>query len=280
MFDIRLVQSAPGAVPAAGVVWRTCVREIAFVDGAAARPGGLELVGEDAYAHLLAVICGLRSPIAGETEVMHQFKGFVAGLPSTQAPLRSLAQRLLADAGEIRTRHMVGMGPQSYGSAVRRRVKDCDRVAVIGTGMLAEEILRFIADGTRTVDLWGRRDAVALGGPRVTYRRIGAGIPDSNQHTSTALVLAAPIPAADATAVIDMYPSLSTIVDLRGEGAHDPVSARVPVTTLPIIFEDLKAAAQAIQHRIHAAEDDVRHRARAFALTERPRPSGWHDLCA
>ena len=34
---------------------------------------------EAAYAHLLEVICGLGSPIVGETEVMSQFKAFAAG---------------------------------------------------------------------------------------------------------------------------------------------------------------------------------------------------------
>ena len=59
----------------------TCVREIAFVDSRAAVPSGATILhDEDAYAHLLEVICGLDSPMVGETEVLHQFKVFAANI--------------------------------------------------------------------------------------------------------------------------------------------------------------------------------------------------------
>ena len=65
------------------VVWRTCVRQVAFVDDPAAIPQGVAAWHDEAaYAHLLEVVCGLHSPIVGETEVLHQFKVFADGLPT------------------------------------------------------------------------------------------------------------------------------------------------------------------------------------------------------
>src|SRR5205085_5331838 len=79
--------------------------------------------GQQAYAFLLEVICGLNSPIVGETAVMGQFKDFLldAKFPRTSWGnfLRQLVTNLMIDAKRVRARHMQGIGSQSYGSLVR-----------------------------------------------------------------------------------------------------------------------------------------------------------------
>src|SRR6186713_2498470 len=159
--EFSVVQWVPGQGPAVsgGIVWRTCLREIAFVADGSPLPDAVEaLHGEAAYAHLLNVICGLGSPIIGETEVMAQFKAFASALPAEQTALREVSERLLIDARVVRARYLTGLGSRSYGSAVRRHIKGFARVAVIGTGMLAQEILPFVPGDNRVVDLWGRRE--------------------------------------------------------------------------------------------------------------------------
>ena len=64
-FSVAQLPSGTGGWPASAVVWRTCVREIAFVDPRATVPSGATILhDEGAYAHLLEVICGLDSPIS------------------------------------------------------------------------------------------------------------------------------------------------------------------------------------------------------------------------
>ena len=123
-----------------GLDWRTCLRRILFLnklenaaliaaaenEGVLASP--LEIYrGEDAYRFLLEVICGLNSPLVGETAVLSQFREFVAHakLPNTSWGnfLRQLISNLLVDAKRVRHEHLQGLGSQSYGSLVRQHLK-------------------------------------------------------------------------------------------------------------------------------------------------------------
>ena len=168
MIRLSVVQQPPNApaLAADAVIWRTCVRQVAFVDEPTAIPQGVPAWHDEAaYAHLLEVVCGLHSPIVGETEVLHQFKVFADGLSTELVPLRDLCTRLLADARTVRARHLIGLGSRSYGSAVRRYVRDRERVAIVGTGVLAREIVPFLVRPDRVLDLWGRRAECSIAAP-------------------------------------------------------------------------------------------------------------------
>ena len=283
MVDLHLLQRPPGSAPFPdGVpVWRTCLRDIAFVDPRRQAPSAGVLTDADAYAHLLAVICGLDSPILGETEVMHQFKTFVASLPAEHGALREVGQRFLADARAIRARHLVGLGSRSYGSAVRRHVRGVPRVALVGTGMLATDVLDFVADDGRVVDLWGRRAAVdGTLPPGVTYRRLETPVSAPVGADETVLVVAAPVPSTEIARLAAYYPRLVKVVDLRAEGVDDPPPAVAAVVTLQDVFAEVSRAASGAERRVAAARDDIRRCALAYATREKLRPSGWHDLCA
>ncbi len=277
MIGFSVIERAPGAAngPLPGVSWRTCVREITFVeaDAAAVEPGALH--DEAAYAHLLEVICGLDSPMFGETEVMHQFKQFADGL--AQGPWRELSQMLLADARTVRSRHLIGLGSRSYGSAVRRHLRDCSRVALVGTGILAREVVTFLADGGRQIDQWGRRESFATIHPSVTYRRL-----DDRRafDDAVALVIAAPVSSLDIVGLASRYREVSVLIDLRAEGVQDPAPAMAPIVTLADVFDEVKRAERSVDGRVSAAKAEIRRHARAFATRAKLNPSGWHDLCA
>jgi glutamyl-tRNA reductase len=250
------------------------VREITFVEpGVAADgdPGAFH--DETAYAHLLEVICGLDSPMFGETEVMHQFKQFAEGL---SGPWRELSQMLLADARAVRARHLIGLGSRSYGSAVRRHLRDCPRVAIVGTGLLAREVVPFLADGRR-VDQWGRRAAFDTAHPSVTYLCLDEGHAFDD---AAALVIAAPVTSVDIMGLGSRYRDVTVLIDLRAEGVQDPPPPLAPIVTLAEIFDEVQRAQHGVDGRVSAAKSDIRRYARAFATRAKLNPSGWHDLCA
>jgi len=271
--------SGTGRWPSSAIVWRTCVREIAFVDGMTqAPPGASAWQNEAAYAHLLEVICGLHSPIVGETEVLHQFKVFASALGADQQPLREVTQSLLVDARAIRARHLIGLGSRSYGSAVRRHAGNAPRIALAGTGMLAHEVLPFLVRADRRIDLWGRRDAVDPLDATVTYRRLDGACEPIEEPV--VLVIAAPLSSGDIARLAARYRSVTQLIDLRAEGVEDPPPAVAPIVSLSDVFAGVQEASRAAEVRVAAAREDIRLCARAHVARVKLNPSGWHDLCA
>jgi glutamyl-tRNA reductase len=201
----------------------------------------------------------------GETQVMGQFKTFLSSLGREHAWLTRLGQRLLADARDVRTQHLQGLGSRSYGSAVRRYLNEVSHVAVIGTGKLAQEILPFVADDGRTVDQWGR---TALDDDGAS-----SAIP-------TALIVAAPVPSSVVDRVATRYDALRSVIDLRGELGLAALHVAAPVITLQHLFEHMAAANGSASPRVEAARRDIASRSRRYELRDELRPFGWDDLCA
>lgn len=281
MFDFKVAQqpSGTGGWPITAAVWQTCVREIAFVDSESSLPAGaLVLCGESAYAHLLGVICGLDSPMVGETEVLHQFKIFTAGLPAERHAWREIGHRLIADARQVRSRHLLGLGSRSYGSAVRRLVGDAPHVAVAGTGMLSGEVVPFVIRPDRQVDVWGRRAHADHVDARAAYRCLEA--PNAPIDAVVAMVIAAPLSSAQIARLARAYRDVSVVIDLRAEGVTDPPPAIAPIVTLADVFAGVQEATRATEARVAAARADIQQHARAFVSRAKLNPSGWHDLCA
>lgn len=281
VIEFSVIQQPPN-VPAFAIgtpVWRTCMRQVAFVDQACVIPPGVAAWrNEAAYAHLLEVICGLHSPIVGETEVLHQFKVFAEGLPANQPQWRELCGRLLADARTIRSTYLIGLGSRSYGSAVRRRVRECSRVALIGTGMLAKEIVPFLVRSDRVIDLWGRRPTCSLMAAGLTYRQLTS--PPLVVEEPAAIIVAAPVAAAAIVQLASQYRAPRLLIDLRSESAADPPAPMAPVVTLADVFAGFDAVADDNAQRVAAATAAIAQCARAFASRAKVNPFGWHDLCA
>jgi glutamyl-tRNA reductase len=282
--SLVLVHRQPGqaAVPAGIPAWRTCLREVLFFhDEEAAALLGQPIVEGEAYQLLLEVICGLRSPLLGETQVMGQFKTFLGSLGKDQSALRRVGQRLLGEARAISERHLRQLGSRSYGSATRKRVADCQQVAVIGTGALAHELLKFLADGTRRVDQWGRRAPGGVTCPAgVTYRQLGDGAVGPLSSASTAVIVAAPVPSAVVDAVAGRYAGLCRVIDLRGERDLGPLDVAAPVVTLSELFTEIEAARRESVQHIEAARQGIGQFSREYELRDELHPFGWDDVCA
>jgi glutamyl-tRNA reductase len=284
---LAILHREPGVAPLSGrdAVWRTCLREVAFGDTAAAshrRPtAGLRLEEGAAYHLLLEILCGLHSPMLGETQVLGQFKAFLGSIDEEHAWIRRIGQRLLTDARDVRTKHLQGLGSRSYGSAVRRDLDDVAHAVVIGTGKLAGEVLPFLADDGRSVDQWGRADVGDVETlARATYRRLDTVHAAPIVHLTTAIIVAAPVAAEVIEAVAARYPQLRRLVDLRAEVGERPLAVGCEVVALQDLFARMHDQHTSALPRIAAARKDIAWRTRQYELRDELRPFGWDDLCA
>lgn len=245
--------------------WRTCLREIAFFEGAPARAeAGGALCGADAYALLLEIVCGLHSPIVGETQVMGQFRAFLGSLEGVPW-LVSIGDELVHDARRVRERHLRGVGSGGYGREVRRWLQGCEVIALIGSGALASELRPYLEDCGR-VEEWSRRHL----SPAV-LRSIAAG--------PAGIVVAAPVTTSAIAHVARHYPDLRHVVDLRAAGERSPLPFP-SIITLDALFTGALESAAVSAERVAAARAMIRELAHAFASRQQVRPFGWEDLCA
>jgi glutamyl-tRNA reductase len=282
---LSLIHRSPSQkpLPRHAALWRTCLRDVVFLDGAATpvTDASETLVRDaDAYALLVEIVSGLRSPIVGETEVQSQFKAFLDSLDATEhGAVKRLGQRVLADAKTVRHEHLQGVGAHSYGHLAAQHVPTGSRVAVIGTGALAAEVLVALGHD-RVIDQWGRHAPEPRG---ERFRFFGDAVrADARVEVPTAVIVAAPVDAASLDAVLACYPSLVAIVDLRASGERTPLppAPGAITVTLQDLFDAAPPACAAAATRLQAARGDIARLARAYERREELRPFGWDDLCA
>ena len=300
MLDELVIINQPAGVednlPTAlhGLEWKTCLRRISLLNQAesnsvapAASTQSEFYRGQDAYNFLLEVVCGLRSPLVGETAVMGQFKEFCsqAKFPTTSWGwfLRQFTSDLLVDAKRVRHRHLEGMGSQSYGGMVRQHLKNVPATSVLGAGQLAKEFLPWLA-GKTDVTVYSRNllRAKSLLEEYAHVHLDQFTMTDSvGDSRETALIIAAPLTAVE----IEKWISLQTtrfvkVLDLRGDAETDPVHASVPVVRLSELFAALKDDRPKLAARVAAARNEIKQAAQRLTEQAQFRPFGWEDLCA
>ena len=275
-----------------GLEWQTCLRRIVLLHKSESAaliptlPAGAQIYeGQAAYNFLLEVICGLRSPLVAETAVMGQFKEFCA---SARFPmnewgtfLRRLTSDLLVDAKRVRSRHLEGLGSQSYGGMVRQHLKGVPSVVVLGAGQLAEEILPWIVgktDVTVCARNLERAKTLTEQFPEIKLAQILSSL---EERRETAIVVAAPIKAHHVAAWMAAQTTpLVKVIDLRGEAESDPIQGSLPVVRLSEMFAALKNERPKLIARVAAARDEIRKAAQRLIEQAQFRPFGWEDLCA
>lgn len=292
---------------------QTCLRLVRLVpaDVPGQTPTSADVLGEDqAYERMLEIICGLHSPLVGETEVLGQFKAAIEEqlAKESESPYRSTlaqwAKALLEDAKEIRERHLRDVGSQSYGSLVRRElralmVSDCTvRVDVVGAGQLAAEILPWTVKAARgeNVVVHARRIEQAqvvvasIPGAKVAQLTLGANdgqrsvahqLEKRNPKQKRVLIVAAPLSAAELREFIaDVGPHFHLVLDLRGEAGRDPLHLDAVTRTLALdeIFSSLTDARAKAESRRREALADVRSRVEKRLRATTFRPFGWDDI--
>ena len=282
------------------IEWQTCLRRILFLhasDSAAIiqsiQNGELRLPtvevfrGDDAYRFLLETICGLNSPIVGETAVMGQFKEFSQRAKFPMTPwgrfLRQLTLNLMMDAKRIRTNHLQGLGSQSYGSLVRQEVKGLPTVAVLGAGKLAREILPWLIGKTKVrvfYRSWENAKDLVEQYPEIELVQY-ANADASGDQVEAGLVIAAPLQARQVEGWAGRQSVRFTkCLDLRGEAASDPVAMNAAVIKLHELFEALRVERERLQGHVEAARAEIRSLVERQLQQAQFRPFGWEDLCA
>jgi glutamyl-tRNA reductase len=281
---LALIHRTPSAAPPPvdSTAWRTCLREIHFLPSHRIAFETGVLTDADAYALLLEVVCGLRSPLIGETEVQAQFKQFLASADAQDNRwLKRLGQRVLGDAKRIRHKHLQGFGAHSYGRLTARHLTG-KRVAVIGTGALASEVVSAAPVGA-LVDVWGRTsERVLPTRPEgLSFSLLAdAGAQRSVRGDRTTLVVAAPVGSTDLSRVISCYKQVDTIVDLRSSDQQTPIDCGSNVILLGDLLAEAARTDAGGAPRVRAARADIRDLAESFVDREQVRPFGWDDVCA
>ena len=274
--------------------WQTCLRRIILLNRAenrsliaSARANSEIHQGKDAYRFLLEVVCGLRSPLIAETEVLGQFRDFCT---KTKFPptswgwfLRHLTADVMVDAKGVRRRHLESLGSQSYGGLVRQLLKGIPSVALIGAGHLASEIVPWLI-GKAHLTLFCRNPLRAQTlvdkYPQIHLEQFKmAHAAQSNGET--ALVIAAPLTSREIEKWIELQQRCFVkSLDLRAEAAHDALQVSFPVLTLPELFATAKDDRHRLASRVAAAHAEIELAVERQADQARFRPFGWEDLCA
>lgn len=264
--------------PSAGIpIWATCLRSLAFTS----RPDRLELNGEDeiygqhqAYRFLLEVICGLHSPILGETEVFGQFKIFAQEWVRLEPTRAALIQRLLGDAKALRSRHLCNLGTQSYGGWIRRNLTP-GPIDVLGAGHLVREILPYLEKRGNSVNLHVRDPE------RVSFRQNGVRAITPGGFIGETVIVAAPI---ENRAIVEWLGARSPlrIFDLRDTSSSDPlfVGAGVELHRLHDIFAEIQRTKVRLLPIVGQVKQEIAELSEKWAGHVLVRPQGWDDLCA
>lgn len=283
------------------VEWQTCLRRILFlnadensalIESAEAAeteaPSTIEIFrAQEAYGFLLKVICGLNSPIVGETAVMGQFKEFLLQARFPKTPwgrfLGQLSSNLMIDAKRVRHEHLQGVGRQSYGSLVRQQVKGLPSVAVIGSGKLAREILPWLIGKTRVRvfcrDLQRAADLLEQY-PEIELQQYSQ-VETVGDREEAGLVIAAPITSDQVVQWVGRQSARFTrCLDLRGEAAGDPIALHADVIKLHELFEAWRAERERLEVHVIAAREEIRQLVLRQSQQAQFRPFGWEDLCA
>ncbi len=259
----------------------TCLRSIVISDQAK-RPAALKehelMEGEEAYEFLLRIICGLDSPLLGETEVLGQFKDFFKRHEQDfSGPLRETLSGLNRDAKKIRAKYLQNLGCTSYGSLLRKKMKG-QRVplTLVGAGSLAQDILPWFAKSENSVHLFTRTPQKYQNLQEQHNVELFGYDNLKNIQTGGILVIAAPVEALWVEKNFDLS-AFVHIYDLRGESKKDSLSG-THVTGLHCLFESIeknRRQAESIKERAISA---IKEQANHLKLVERPRPFGWDDL--
>lgn len=105
--------------------------------------------GKEAYLFLLETICGLKSKLLGESEVVSQFKEafskYIAGNTRSNVIIKVL-EKLFKDAKDIRREYLLEIGQQSYAGISRKILQTYtstdNKVLILGSGKLAFDVIK------------------------------------------------------------------------------------------------------------------------------------------
>lgn len=314
--------------------WDTCLRTVAIFPEQSGEKSPEESInqfdsrlesgeiftGESAYEKLLELICGLHSPLVGETEVFGQFKEAVQkfqtenkstneGLSSAfNQAFRVWSNGLIEDAKQIRRQYLQDIGSQSYGSLVRRELRELGSasIEIIGAGRLVADILPWISKKTDRVanqltihcrDLAKAQQTlsgyIAPGSSfkleplfrEALYKEVRLDIENGNGRPSV-LLIAAPLSSIEIQKWMNANGKrFDLVLDLRAESRGDllrqtsfNLTSAGRYVSLEEFFQAIRETKLIATKRRDAALSAVRNRRAERETMAYHRPFGWDDV--
>lgn len=266
------------------LIWKTCLRQIAFLPEQLVElpyeEGDEIYTGQDAFAFLLEIICGLRSPIIGETEIFGQFKNFTSEALVQQnamtLQLRGFFQSLIQTAKSVRAEYLVGLGSQGYGSLVRKLSKNDKAVTLLGSGQLVEEILPWVAKEKALQVVC--RQPVKASRFAEKYPSLKIDALSTVQDVHSCLVVAAPLTDAELLEWLKKR-AVHKVLDLRGELQNPELFKDYQFIGLKDVFKSIEENKKDLSQRVQTLKGVVQSRAQEYFERSLYRPYGWEDLC-
>ena len=268
------------------VLWETCVRQV--IIGTEYVPHNLKnfkvVKSVKAYRFLLEVLCGLHSPMIGETEIMCQYKALINPdndhLKYTTIEF-SFWNNLLKEAKQVRSRFLQNYGQQSYGGIVYKHAHAYDEISIIGSGSLTASILPHLSKLDKKISIQCRTQAKGEVFQN-KYSNIEKVVSIGNKQCSqnTLLVIAAPIE----TEWLEDYINnnrMDMVIDLRSTQDHTLVNKDITNKYLDLndVFDDVQAGIKKVNAAAHLAKIEIAKKSLLWLCKTQHRPYGWEDVC-
>ncbi len=271
----RSAEEDPKTWDAAYVEWKTCLRSISFHKGNLPSTHS----GTEAYEFLLQVICGLKSPMIGETEILAQFKGFLKKNPEVIS--RKISEKLIQDSKKIRTKYLKNYGSQSYGSFALKESKSLESIVLLGAGALTQDIVPIIKDHPGDIIVMARNLEKAKASfkkyPQVKIK----SFEDEFSYKKSLVIVAAPLESIALEELISKNFYQSSILDMRStrDGPQLKLGTDFLYKSLNEIFSEIEKTQEKLEKICHEIEIEIKELSHKWNKKAQNRPFGWEDLC-
>ncbi len=262
---------------------QTCLRTVVVTECQETHPilNGFEVYTDhQAYAFLLEVICGMHSPLVGETEIFGQFKTYLnTHRTHFSSGLNQVMENLTKETKRIRFEYLQNLGCTSYGSLLRKTMGEKKGfVTLLGAGALTVDLLPWLSKGEQKPLVFTRQPSRYS---ELKQQFTGLEILPIHDFLVKSpgkgvLVIAAGF-SAEALEPILKNQNFDVIYDLRGESTSDPLALN-NVIQLKDLFEDLEKNRKQVKEVKETVAEVIHRYAQEFKLLERQRPFGWEDL--
>lgn len=271
--------------------WETCLRQIYFTEQS--RVASVPLLkdneiyhGLDAEEFLIQILCGLKSPLVGETEVFGQFRNWWQKLSDQEfkSKFDSCVQQIFSVVKKTREENLSNLGSHTYGSLIRKKITESrwaegQTIDFVGGGQLVEEITPWIQKKW-SYRIWCR-DVEKV--KKTSYGLMAKQVLNISSHANLAnhLVVAAPIVHETLHTWIAerINNSLVSVYDFRRDSTLYTYKNNLAS------YYHLDDLTSAIQNQKDALQDPMKRAVASIAVWKQQaekrihvRPFGWDDL--
>jgi glutamyl-tRNA reductase len=234
---------------------------------------------DQAFEFLLQIICGLQSPLIGETEILGQFKNFfTSNQKKFSSNIRTISKLLLKEAKSIRTHYLQNLGCSSYGSLLRKYIPDNqETINLLGAGSLALDILPWFNKRDAKIKVYTRQVDKHFEISNISKQIELSPFASIDDNSNGILIIAAPLSSQWIKENLQLS-SFTMIFDLRGDSDQDPIKLNT-VFSLGQLFTDIKKNKDKVLTIKKTALSAIQDCSQKISHMEKQRPFGWEDLC-